>query len=1470
MTVDKKTTKKSFTKKFFKYFLLLFLFLFITLSSLIILIPRIEFLQEQLASKVEYFLKDQFIADLKIGKINFKNYDEIEISEILLYTKGDTLAYIPKLELEFNFKQLISKNIHIKKLKLHNSVFKMLRSKDSTWNYEYIVLIEDDNDTTTSKTPILNLKNLELKNCRFVMLDSLDSTSYKDKLNFSNINLSNLNTKINGNIDIDNLEHTYEILNLSFIENNSNLNLSYLKANKIRFTENKSTVDGLSMEVNDSKIDCFVETNNFSPISFNEDDLYKMQSNISVKSQNFNSDLVNLFIDSLFNKNQIFELDLKANGNLKNAIVNNLSLKNKGLDLKISSRLKDFTNDEKLKYTISFDNSFVNFSYLKKISKINLNDIPDLKLTYINKFESEGNVSSHNAQYDIISALGNFNGNSSINLNSEEYSTNTNFSNLNLNMISSDLSNSNLNGSVNLNGKNLDISKMSGNFILSINNSVVESKNIDTLLISSDFELGNIKINEFSYKTKNSNANILGSVDLKNLDSIKYDLNISSNNLDLTFINSDLPKKISSEIKLKGVGVDIENMKLDADIKLKELLIDEYQIKYFDFYIYADNSTKKKMYFNSEDVNIKIDGDFKFEELIEVFINEYEYIYHDIEIISNHINKIDNNDDIKFIENYPEINADFSLDIKSLKKFKDFIPIDLNFNSEIKINLNSSDKNLKLTSNQIHLNNFKIRENDLDIKSNMLDFKINYVKNLNLENPIEKLNLGLYTNMIDYNELNIKNLDYNFDIINNKVISKLNAKLLDSISIINNLTIINPKENEYDIKVDSLNLTLGKYNTYYNKAPIDFVIIDDDIKTSNFTINSLNDEKIDFIFDFELTNMYLNEFDLKFSNFNFNNINYFYSDEYLKSLEGELSEVNLKLKSNLSNPIGSITFNGDKLKYNNISIGKIDSEIRYADKNLFGEFKIGDKSHNLNIFSKRFPLLLNLEKGDFSFDNNKEFDVNIELSKLEAGLVEPFLPVIYNLQGFINSKISIKGTLDKGIDYRGDLTLNDGSFIVEPTNIMYDFNAKINIDNDKFTLFDTKVKNRKQDLRNGQADVTGYLKMDGFDFEYFEFEVKSNQFKVMREETKLVSPDLYGEMVIATGQTPLVFSGNFDYPKLKGDVDILDSKLTMPSELASQFVESKLEYKIIDNTVKITVKDTIEAEKKEISEDFLDILALDLNLRFIGDLEMFIELNAITEMKIFLGTKYKEEIVVFEKGRKENDAQLIGNIVLKDDSFLTFLGKRFDTTGEISFPTGEISNPTLDILSKYSNFTSNGVPFEVLINITGTKDEPELDFSYIYNNIKANEDKEDMKQNAFSLLALNMLKNDALGDQNQNPNLQGEAVNIGNSILSNLATKNLNEALLDYGINAAIDIDVNNPDQSVVKLQGKLSTNNSFLKDIKWTVGGNISNLESNQISIEIPLGVFSYLQLSRPNNPFIVKENQVEWEGKLRFGKTW
>lgn len=556
------------------------------------------------------------------------------------------------------------------------------------------------------------------------------------------------------------------------------------------------------------------------------------------------------------------------------------------------------------------------------------------------------------------------------------------------------------------------------------------------------------------------------------------------------------------------------------------------------------------------------------------------------------------------------------------------------------------------------------------------------------------------------------------------------------------------------------------------------------------------------------------------------------------------------------------------MKFNEIELGDLKVDLDFINHNFMGDVRLIKKDNKFSLNVNKLPFNLNIVDNNYSLIEDEQVKMAFIMDNIDAGVLEPFIPGILDIKGKLASTIDIIGSKINGINYSGDFNLTKSSFLVEATNMIYNADAKINISNDLFEVEEASIRNRTSDLENGKASLTGYLKMDGFYVDKFDFKINSKSLKVLREETRYSMPDIFGDFIIATGKNPIVFSGNFDYPNISGDVDILDAKLQMPNEIVSQIVESKLHYEFLDNVIKISLKDSTDEEKterKKIETPFLDLINYDMNIRFVGDFDIKMELNALTQMRINLGTPYKNDVVIFKKDRNREEAEFLGEIILKSDSNLSFLGKKFDTSGKVSFPTGQIYNPHLDILATYANYTQNGNPFEVQINVTGTKEEPKLKFSYIYNNQVVSGEKSEIEQNAFSLLTLNMLKEDALGDNSQNTNLQGEVMNYGNSFISSLASKSLNDALLEYGLNADINLDLNNPDQSVVKLQGKL------FKNIKWSVGGNVSNIENNQVTIEMPLGLIpGYFQFSKPNNPFVVRENQIEWEAKLKFGKTW
>lgn len=1465
-------------KKKRRWLLYIFIFFFLIISSIgitIYLLPRVEFLQRELANQVVKILNNELKGQLEVDKIIFHNYNDLELINSRLLVAGDTLAYIPQLKLKFRLRNLFTNDISVRYFKLYKPRIKLLRLQDSSWNYDHIVFETIDTDTSKSSAPPIFVRKLEIVDGKFFMFDSTDRNEVrKGLLNFSDLKVSKLNIIASAKLNLNDNEHDYDISKLSFNEKNSGIVLDEFYANQIKFRDKNTSLEKAFLKFQDTEITLSAEADNFSVINSDNFDLEKMDAKVSMNAKNFNSDLITHFSDTIITKNQQYDIEVFANGSLKNLIVNKLNVKGKGLNLNGSVHLKNILNPDSLRYIADLKQSTINVTYYKGKMFFDTEAIPDFGLIYFNRMEVDGGILDFYADYDIRSNLGDIIGISKLDINDiPKYDAEIEFKNIDLNKLAFIDQVSKLNGSLKIKGENFKTNLLTADLELKLSESSFIQENIDSLIFTTKINKGYLDIEELSLFKGFSSAKIDGEIDISNLDSISYDLIINSKKLNLSNFFDKLPDNITAKIEVKGQGIDIDNMQTNVNANLIDFSLFDNHILDYKFNLDINNNgTNKEIKFNSNELNFDVSGDFIFTDFIDVLMNEIDYSIFEINKIENQVLGTDLIDEPILLKKYPKLNFKLALEIFDIKKLQDLFEINVNTKGNIEFEMKSDSNYLDLSLNKFKLYDTYYEHDNEPISSKLLDVKFNFLKKIENDSiDIEKLNLIANTPNIYLFNNNLDSVDVNINlsegVLKGVLLSKLNEKIkfnsfIDISKLNNNIKINIPKielsiNEELDFKnIDDWNFTIGNSILTFN-----------DLKISN---NSKEEINIDG--NFGIKDEYFDNININLSNYEINNIiKLLELEEYLSTLNGSINNLNVNLDGYLVEPTINLDISGKDMKFNDVELGDLKVDLDFINHSFNGDISLLKKDNKFSLNVSKLPFNLNIADNVYSLVEDEQVKMTFLMDNIDAAVLEPFIPGILDIKGKLASRIDIVGSKLNGINYSGDFNLTKSSFLVEATNISYNADAKVNISNDLFEVEEASVRNKSSDLKNGKANLTGFLKMDGFDVDKFEFKINSKSLKVLRDETRYSMPDIFGDFIIATGKNPIVFSGNFDYPNISGDVDILDAKLQMPNELVSQIVESKLHYEFLDNVIKISLKDSTEEVnevRKKIETPFLDLINYDMNIRFVGDFDIKMELNALTEMRINLGTPYKDDIVIFKKDRNKEEAEFLGEIILKSDSNLSFLGKKFETSGKVSFPTGLIYNPHLDILATYANYTQNGIPFEVQINVTGTKEEPKIKFSYIYNNQVVSGEKSEIEQNAFSLLTLNMLKEDALGDNSENTNLQGEVMNYGNSFVSSLASKSLNEALLEYGLNADIDLDLNNPDKSIVKLQGNI------FKNIKWSVGGNVSNIDNNQITIEIPLDVYNaylpYLLFSKPNNPFVIRENQIEWEAKLRWGKTW
>ena len=135
--------------------------------------------QNRLAKEATAWLSDKLdtkveIQDVEIDFLHRVHFKGLYIEDL----QNDTLAYINDFSVNSShiFSDLWSgKTSIIKKARLEGGVVNLLRTADSNkWNYQFVLdafATEDDEDTTQAKPIDLELKDIDIENVRFVMLD---------------------------------------------------------------------------------------------------------------------------------------------------------------------------------------------------------------------------------------------------------------------------------------------------------------------------------------------------------------------------------------------------------------------------------------------------------------------------------------------------------------------------------------------------------------------------------------------------------------------------------------------------------------------------------------------------------------------------------------------------------------------------------------------------------------------------------------------------------------------------------------------------------------------------------------------------------------------------------------------------------------------------------------------------------------------------------------------------------------------------------------------------------------------------------------------------------------------------------------------------------------------------------------------------------------------------------------------------
>jgi len=472
--------------------------------------------------------------------------------------------------------------------------------------------------------------------------------------------------------------------------------------------------------------------------------------------------------------------------------------------------------------------------------------------------------------------------------------------------------------------------------------------------------------------------------------------------------------------------------------------------------------------------------------------------------------------------------------------------------------------------------------------------------------------------------------------------------------------------------------------------------------------------------------------------------------------------------------------------------------------------------------------------------------------------------------------------------YSGNIKSKAIRFRTEATNIEYNAEVEVYVDNSRISIATLNLRNVNTDARFGRlgkAEIMGFVDLDDkFMPKLLDISIFADRLLVLNDNSSATMPDLYGDFIISTDVNPIRFSGTLAEPNLTGDINVMYAEIKMPLQQKRQTVRTNLEYEVIGDVHRIKTttqkEQTLEDEPSAVrigrvsERNIADLINYDLRIKLLGQFTVLMDMNLLGEMYAEIATPDRNVPLLYQKTRDSEQARLYGEVIVRENSTLKFI-KQFFTSGTVQFPTGSIENPSLNLEAWHTGTMlqdGNRRRFEVRMYITGTKELPEIKFKYFIDGVEASGSEEQINEDALFLLVMGRTKSgsDAASD------LLSEGFTSG---FSSFATKALTEMLMNTGVIKSAEFNFGgntmNFEQATLKISGQI------YGGISWTIGGTIADLSSNnEITIDIPASEFLtnpfwsnfVLQVTKATtqNTTIVTQDSKNWEVKIKFGSSW
>lgn len=1474
---------------------------------------KTELFKRKVAEFVSKTADKNLEGELRFSKIDINLFKGVRVYETYLFARNDTVFYSPEISVFLNVKALMKNKISVRAAAIESPRIKLLRSKDSTWNFEHIAKPSEDTTKTTSKSKWkIFVNKFRIKDGKIRVYDSTDSQKYPG-LNYSNLYLEDFSLRLQAGANLSDDDYKVKISELKFVEANSGFELKkFFAASKA--DKNGAELSRLEIKTSESKINLKAAVNRIDLFSTeNESNFDDAELSLKFDGKNLSGEEIRFLANLDQELVGSASLKIEASGKPSRIKIDKFDFDYADTKLELSGEILDANDPEQMSYSANIK---LDEAYLKDIKTA----MPDLDLSEAPEVTSiqgiiyaQGSPNDISADFDLETNAGGLRGKADYNMKAAGFFADVTARGANLAQIlrNPELS-SNLNGRVVAEGSgsgiedltlvarvNMSESSLSDysisklELIANVNSGIL---NLDTLHVELPKENTEQDEFDFGYSTSPYLAS-RGIIDLTNPGKPSYDVSINLNALNAVELvgDSSLPQYFSASVAIYGSGAHPDSLEGIVELSLLEAYLSDRAILPFSAKaeLSRHDGNFRKLTVNSEFIDLNLEGNFLITKISKLFADQglylAKYVNHKIASIGpeEFATLAEPGDPKKYkIGSFAPANLTLEAKISNISSiaalFGD-VNVDFEADARATLDVTETQSSLKIDSLKIVSFDYESEKTDFhaqpsafyaELEMSVEDSVVD-VSNLLLSADCGDLRFGGNKLNEPYFRINFANdlADYEFGGGYNDFVS---ASQYGKIEIGDTTAIATLDETEISLSED-----------YKWFSPWDAEIVYSG-KTVELRQFSLKRKEAEYLtLRGKLIEEEIDDLNLRIFNIDLGAAKGFLDEdtrELTESLNGNLDEISVGVRGNVESPVIEARLNSSDISYGGVELGKLIADLKLEDQIASGSAALildrnGSQKAALEAVIESLPLNFDAEEAETPTKPEQLVKASISLRDLPLELADAFAVGIDNLRGRLGAEIRLGGNLPDKLTFDGDVTVKDTYFKLEATNLEYGLSGGLNFDNDKISLEQVKLRNNPADIKNGVLNLSGNIYMKDFNPENFDVSAESDRFLALNEAARATDLGIYGRLIVSTGARPINLSGSLATPIISGDLNVLQADLTLPQSTAQTAIKSSMRYVVSGSRVKFFQVDSVADSPpvpKENTSDVAEAFGLNLRVYLKERANMNIELGFLGELHAEMETKEFGDPLYVNMSPGEALPQVTGNsLKVLPGSRLNYT-KIFETTGEISFPTGEIDNPALDLKAVYgrdSEYEGRRRNFKVILFITGTKDKPNVRFTYTIDGQEPAGDSTDVAQDAIFLLLFGKTKSELTSGGGGGGSLTSQTMESGADAV---ATKILTDLLQGSGFvqSAEVNLAGGNFDESTIVVTGKI------FGDFRWKVGGTVADLSNNnEITIEYPLPWVihqDYLnnmvfQLTKASNiSTVTTPDQKDWEVRIKLGGSW